>query len=214
MKNKKKFVRPRRQKAIRRWIITTFLVLIVCFCSNFGFTVFSALRETEEFYGTGKTELIIPFHGNELIKFTGIGRYCLSYNDEAIISLCAKYNLFIGWYRAVAASVDRTEGAGVDVGSHFISGSKSGNIQYYFGIVNDDRIKEIKIGFDTDYDQISDEYTIHYPIMESDGLRYFYQGFVPEEDGVYLQPTVFCYSDKGELIYEAEIAQGTSSFIG
>ena len=214
MKDKRKYSLTRKRKAIKRSIICLLLILVFFYCGNFGLLPSSALRETEEYYGTGKTETIIPYHRNSLIKFTGVGLFCLSENENALIHHCAKYNLLIGWYRAVAAVVDCSGDSPVDAGQHSVSGSKSGSTEYYFGRVNDSRIQRVEIGLDKGRDG-SIDVRIDHPIFERDGQRYFYQGYVPDdEDDYYYAPYVICYDADGTLVYEAEIKQGSSSYIG
>ncbi len=211
MKSKTKYFRTRRLKAIRRGIAVILLFFFLVFCHYYGFFPSSALREAEEHFGTGKTEILVPYHNNADLKFTGLGRACLSENENAMIHNYAKFNVLIGWYRAVSAALDCSAELPVHAGWHSISGSESGNVDFYFGQVDEGSIASVALGRDFDGNGVIDD-TVALRLTESEDIRYFYDSLYDNNE--YYIPYILAYDSAGGLIYQARVEQGASSYIG
>jgi hypothetical protein len=215
---KQKYYLPRRRKAIKRIALCIVLFLIGSFVCNVGFLPSHALRETEKYYATGKTEVIDRQFGLP-VDFTGFGYFVFSANENALMHTPITCIPILSWSRCVAATVDCTEDRPIQAGFHSITGSKKSGCFVFFGRVDDADIAsvEVTIKYVNSDESVSATVLPVQEFIKKNGQRYFCI-WSPKETGeqssIAAYFTVTGYGADGELIYSTKIDQGGGTVMG
>lgn len=182
----------RKQKAIRRSIALSLLVVLALLTFNYGFTPSGTLRDMED--------VLAIDHGETVRCFTyssGTSYWYYGANEHNLYLCASRFSLLRGWHceRAAVSDCSSAESASImDI-----------SFAPYYGRLNDSAIARAELVIKA-LDGSEKVYPVE-PFTEIHGSRYFFVTDTAVSDSPAL---LRCYDSSGKLIYTAEAVEDST----